>query len=120
GIAVLSRHRAASEYTLPSERSDAASHATSNHGWCSSIWINLCPTTPVAPRIPISIFFIRYLGFYNTRGFTRLITEHESHSHANASRELSQGVVIFECLVCRVNIRRADQNSSSRRRVASG
>src|ERR1700722_20745089 len=41
GIAVLNRHLTASAYVLPSERSDAASHATSNHGWCSSICINL-------------------------------------------------------------------------------
>jgi hypothetical protein len=38
GMAVFKRQRAASPYGRPSERSDAASHATSNHGWCSSIW----------------------------------------------------------------------------------
>src|SRR5712691_2315069 len=32
GIGVLRRQRAASAYTLPSERSEAASQATSNHG----------------------------------------------------------------------------------------
>ena len=32
GIAVFSRHFAASAYVLPSDRSEAASHATSNHG----------------------------------------------------------------------------------------
>src|SRR3984957_6209632 len=37
GMAVFNRHLAASPYGRPSERSDAASHATSNHGWCSSI-----------------------------------------------------------------------------------
>ena len=42
---------------LPSERSDAASHATSNHGCCSSICTNRCPTMPVAPRIPTGTFF---------------------------------------------------------------
>src|SRR5450631_2968578 len=73
GIGVLRRQRAASAYPLPSERSEAASQATSNQGWCSSIWINLCPTTPVAPRIPIGILrFIlsqsEYLEFYNSWG----------------------------------------------------
>src|SRR5579864_7270070 len=68
GIGVFSFQRAASAYGLPSERSDAASHATSNHGCCSSIWINLCPTTPVAPRIPTGTrLFIGYLEFYNKR-----------------------------------------------------
>src|SRR6202044_2903702 len=67
GIGVFHRQRAASEKILPSERSDAASHATSNHGWRSSICINLCPTTPVAPRIPIGILLLirRYFEFYN-------------------------------------------------------
>src|ERR1035437_7352039 len=51
-MALFKRQRAASAYVRPSERSDAASHDTSNHGSCSSIWINLCPTMPVAPRIP--------------------------------------------------------------------
>src|SRR6185437_2840834 len=37
GIGVLKRQRAASPYSRPSERSDAASHATSNHGWRSNI-----------------------------------------------------------------------------------
>src|SRR5215469_10138840 len=34
GIGVRSFQRAASAYGHPSERSDAASHATSNQGWC--------------------------------------------------------------------------------------
>src|ERR1039457_3887270 len=46
GMAVFKRQRAASAYVRPSDRSDAASHDTSNHGCCSSIWINLCPTMP--------------------------------------------------------------------------
>src|SRR5947199_2389757 len=58
GIGVFKRQRAASLYSRPSERSEAASHATSNHGWDSSIWIKRCPTMPVAPRIPTGIFFI--------------------------------------------------------------
>src|SRR6266545_2070565 len=55
GIDVFSRHRAASPYARPSERSEAASQATSNHGWCSSICTKRCPTIPVAPRIPTGI-----------------------------------------------------------------
>src|SRR5512133_1901735 len=67
GIGVFNRQRAASAYGLPSERSDAASHVTSNHGWCSSIWINRCPTMPVAPRTPTGILAdIRgVVRFYN-------------------------------------------------------
>src|SRR5208282_6167753 len=56
GMEVFKRQRAASAYARPSDRSDAASHDTSNHGCCSSIWINLCPTMPVAPRIPTESF----------------------------------------------------------------
>jgi len=44
---------------LPSERSGsrpATPH--SNQGWRSSIWMNLCPTTPVAPRIPMGILLL--------------------------------------------------------------
>src|SRR5579859_6042200 len=64
GIGVFNFHRAASPYGRPSERSEAATHATSNHGWCSSIWIKRCPTTPVAPRIPTGVFVgIRSLDF---------------------------------------------------------
>src|SRR5271169_741160 len=37
GIGVFNFQRAASPYGRPSERSEAATHATSNHGWCSSI-----------------------------------------------------------------------------------
>src|SRR5262252_8786869 len=47
GIGVFSRQRTASSYFLPSERSEAASHATSNHGCPSNNWIKRCPTTPV-------------------------------------------------------------------------
>src|SRR6185369_11084475 len=57
GMAVFSRHLAASPYGLPSERSEAASHTASNQGWCSSIWINRWPTMPVAPRTPTGILF---------------------------------------------------------------
>src|ERR1700692_2373503 len=57
GIAVFNFQRAASAYGRPSDRSDAASHATSNHGCSSSIWINLCTTLPVAPRIPTGSLF---------------------------------------------------------------
>jgi len=68
GIGVFKRQRAASAYVLPSERSEAASHATSNQGCRSSIWINLCPTTPVAPRMPMGSFLLirGYFGFYNS------------------------------------------------------
>src|SRR6266567_655002 len=55
GIAVFRRQRAAAAYSLPSERSDAASHTASNQGWRSSIWIKRWPTMPVAPRIPTGI-----------------------------------------------------------------
>src|SRR5689334_10362501 len=55
GSGVLRFHLAACAYGLPAERSDAASHATSNHGCCSRIWINLWPTVPVAPRMPTGI-----------------------------------------------------------------
>src|SRR6202030_2727063 len=48
--------RAASPYKRPSERSEAASHATSNQGWCSSNCTKRCPTIPVAPRIPTGVF----------------------------------------------------------------
>src|SRR5579863_3336980 len=70
GIGVFSRQRAASAYSFPSERSDAASHTGSNQGWCSSIWINRCPTMPVAPRIPTGILLgiKSYLEFYNKGG----------------------------------------------------
>src|SRR5713101_821066 len=56
GIGVFSFQRAASAYERPSERSEAASHAISNQGWCSSIWTKRCPTIPVAPRIPTEVF----------------------------------------------------------------
>src|SRR5437660_6591468 len=58
GSGVLSRHLAASAYGFPAERSEAASHATSNHGWSSSSWIKRCPTVPVAPRIPTGILAV--------------------------------------------------------------
>ena len=53
GSGVSSFHRTASPYGFPLDRSLAASQPTSNHGWCSSSWINRCPTIPVAPKIPI-------------------------------------------------------------------
>src|SRR5580700_3667270 len=56
GKGVFILQRAASPYKRPSERSEAASHATSNHGWCSSICTKRCPTIPVAPRIPTAVF----------------------------------------------------------------
>src|SRR5258708_5505181 len=67
GIAVFIRQRAASAYSFPAERSDAASQAASNQGWCSSSWIKRCPTMPVAPRIPTGILLCirRLLKFYN-------------------------------------------------------
>src|SRR5260370_42311695 len=37
GMAVFMRQRTASAYSFPSERSDAASHKTSNQRWCYSI-----------------------------------------------------------------------------------
>src|SRR5215470_848125 len=69
GTRVFNRQRAASAYGLPSDRSEAASQATSNHGWCSSNWINRCPTMPVAPRTPTGILAdIRgVVRFYNSR-----------------------------------------------------
>src|ERR1700690_1211089 len=72
GIGVFIFQRAASPYERPSERSEAATHATSNHGWCSSIWIKRCPTTPVAPRIPTGVFVcIRRLDFTTGHDRTR-------------------------------------------------
>src|SRR5271154_3726015 len=56
GMGVFIRQRAASPYRRPSERSEAASQATSNQGWCSSICTKRCPTMPVAPRIPTGVF----------------------------------------------------------------
>src|SRR5688572_24303725 len=56
GIGAGNRHADASVYFLPSDRSLAASHVTLNHGWCSSRDTNCCPTIPVAPRTPTSIF----------------------------------------------------------------
>ena len=50
----------ASSYGLPALRSDAASALISNQGWSSSDWMNLCPTIPVAPKIPTFIFSIIY------------------------------------------------------------
>src|SRR5579864_7129219 len=74
GIAVLNFQRAASAYSRPSERSEAASHATSNQRWCSSIWINRCPTMPVAPRIPTGIFFcIRSIYDFTTADLRSLV-----------------------------------------------
>ena len=66
GTAVFSFQRAASPYGRPSERSDAASHATSNQGWCSSIWTKRCPTMPVAPRMPTGIFVCMMLLDFTT------------------------------------------------------
>src|SRR5438270_6797978 len=63
GIGVFSFQRAASAYGRPAERSEAANHATSNQGCCSSNWMNLWPTIPVAPRIPMGIFFGIFLNF---------------------------------------------------------
>src|SRR5581483_1702521 len=56
GTGVFSFHRAASPYMRPSERSEAASQATSNQGWCSSSCTKRWPTMPVAPRIPTGNF----------------------------------------------------------------
>src|SRR6266849_2558445 len=80
GMAVFRRQRAASAYSRPSERSEAASHATSNQGWVSSIWIKRCPTMPVAPRIPTGILVCikRLLKFYNT-ALLDLLLQREDH-----------------------------------------
>jgi len=42
-------HFVASAYDFPAERSDAATSASSNHGWFESKRTNACPTAPVAP-----------------------------------------------------------------------
>ena len=52
GVSIFQRSPTASSYVLPAERGLAATVTTSNHGWFSSREINLCPTIPVAPRIP--------------------------------------------------------------------
>src|SRR3984957_20742457 len=55
GTAVGNRH-GKSTYRFPADRSLAASQVVLNHGCASSSAINCCPTVPVAPRIPTSIF----------------------------------------------------------------
>ncbi len=55
GIAVSSRQPAASLYVLPALLSDAARAVISNQGWFASASTNLCPTAPVAPKIPALI-----------------------------------------------------------------
>jgi hypothetical protein len=54
-----SRHDVASEYLRPEERSDAATHFNSNQGWFSNSLTSCCPTMPVAPNTPASIFIPR-------------------------------------------------------------
>ena len=52
GVSIFQRSPTASSYVLPALRGLAATVTTSNHGWFSRSEINLCPTIPVAPRIP--------------------------------------------------------------------
>src|SRR4051812_26746041 len=58
GISNGSRHGHASPKRLPTERSEAASAATSKYGWSRSMWTSRWPTRPVAPRMPIFRLFI--------------------------------------------------------------
>src|SRR5579864_4173461 len=70
GMGVLSRQRTASAYRLPSERSEAASHPTSNQGWRSSICRKRWPTIPVAPSTLTGTLLGCMdvcFGFYTTR-----------------------------------------------------
>src|SRR5262249_37875630 len=62
GMELGSRHGAASPYTLPSDRSLAATQRSANHGWFSSRATNCCPTRPVAPRTPTSSLCIDDTG----------------------------------------------------------
>ena len=66
GVSIFQRPPTASSYVFPALLGLAARVTTSNHGWFSSREINLCPTIPVAPKIPtlnfcsigfISLFF---------------------------------------------------------------
>ena len=56
GISGETSQFAASAYGLPTERSDATSSRTANHGCPSSNWMNRCPTAPVAPSTATPIF----------------------------------------------------------------
>src|SRR6185437_14534424 len=83
GIGVGRRQVAASEYFLPADRSEAASHATSNHGCCSSSWINRCPTVPVAPRMPTGILLVM--------GSSLPILAEQFEAHDSENPERSEG-----------------------------
>jgi len=52
----------ASAQDFPSDRSLAASQVRLNQGWCARRAMNCCPTMPVAPRTPTSIFPV-FSGF---------------------------------------------------------
>lgn len=43
-------------YGLPADRGDAPRAWITNHGWADNKVMNLCPTVPVAPKIPTLIF----------------------------------------------------------------
>src|SRR5438445_5725534 len=69
GILPGSFHEHASEYGFPTERSDAAIAVISNCGCPSRSCANLCPTVPVAPKIPTLYFFTFLLSLLHFQGF---------------------------------------------------
>ena len=63
GVSIFHLPSTASLYFFPALRGDAATVTTSNQGWFSRRAINLCPTIPVAPRIPTLNFSIAFSSF---------------------------------------------------------